>query len=65
MKFGNDFGVARLAASSARKGYFRAIVFWPVVDGHLGHGRLANRSSPTWGSPHNDPQIHVLMKYPG
>ena len=45
--------------------------FWPVVDGHLGHARLANRmfywlrrSSPTWLA-HNDPQIRVLMKYPG
>jgi len=44
---------------------------WPVVGGHLGHARLANRmiywlrrSSPTWLA-HNDPQIRVLMKYPG
>jgi len=44
---------------------------WPVVAGHLGHARLANRmiyslrrSSPTW-LDHNDPQIRVLMKYPG
>ena len=42
-----------------------------VVDGHLEHARLANRmfyrlrrSSPTWLA-HNDPQIRVLMKYPG
>jgi len=44
---------------------------WPVVAGHLGHARLANRmiyslrrSSPTW-LDHNDPQIRVLMNYPG
>jgi hypothetical protein len=41
-----------------------------VLDGHLGHARLANgmiyrlrRSSPTWLAQ-NDPQIRVLMKYP-
>jgi hypothetical protein len=41
------------------------------VGGHLGHARLANRtiywarrSSPTWLA-HNDPEIRVLMKYPG
>jgi hypothetical protein len=51
--------------------------FWPVVDGHLGHARLANRmfywlgrSSPTQvskteGLAHNDPEIRVPMKYPG
>jgi len=45
--------------------------FRPVVNGHLGHARLANRmiywlrrSSPTWLA-HNDPEIRVLMKYPG
>ena len=45
--------------------------FWLVVDGHLGHARLANRmfywlrrSSPTWLA-HNDPEIRVPMKYPG
>jgi hypothetical protein len=45
--------------------------FWPVLDGHLGHARLANkmiywlrRSSPTWLAQ-NDPEIRVLMKYPG
>jgi hypothetical protein len=45
--------------------------FWLVLDGHLGHARLANRmiywlrrSSPTWLAQ-NDPQIRVLMKYPG
>jgi len=43
----------------------------PVLDGHLGHARLANRmiywprrSSPTWLAQ-NNPQIRVLMKYPG
>jgi hypothetical protein len=45
--------------------------FWLVLDGHLGHAGLANRmiyrlrrSSPTWLAQ-NDPQIRVLMKYPG
>ena len=45
--------------------------FWPVLDGHLGHARLANRmiywlrrSSPTWLAQ-NGPEIRVLMKYPG
>jgi hypothetical protein len=45
--------------------------FWPVLDGHLGHARLADRmiyrlrrSSPTWLAQ-NDPQIRVLMNYPG
>jgi hypothetical protein len=45
--------------------------FWLVLDGHLGHARLANRmiywlrrSSPTCLAQ-NDPQIRVLMKYPG
>jgi hypothetical protein len=45
--------------------------FWLVVDGHLGHARLADRmiyrlrrSSPTWLA-HNGPQIRVPMKYPG
>ena len=45
--------------------------FWPVVAGYLGHARLANRmvyslrrSSPTWLA-RNDPEIRVLMKYPG
>jgi len=45
--------------------------FWLVLDGHLGHARLANRmiywlrrSSPTWLAQ-NDPEIRVLMKYPG
>jgi hypothetical protein len=45
--------------------------FWPVVGGHLGHARLANRmiywlrrSSPTWLA-RNVPEIRVLMKYPG
>jgi hypothetical protein len=45
--------------------------FWPVLDGHLGHARLANRmiywlwrSRPTW-LVQNDPEIRVLMKYPG
>jgi len=59
------------ARNSARKGYFRAIVFWPVLAGHLGHARVANRmiywlrrSSPTWLAQ-NDPEFRVLMKYPG
>jgi hypothetical protein len=45
--------------------------FWPVLDDHLGHARLANRmiywlrrSRPTWLAQ-NDPEIRVLMKYPG
>jgi hypothetical protein len=45
--------------------------FWPVLAGHLGHARLADRtfyrlrrSSPTWLGQ-NDPEIRVLMKYPG
>jgi hypothetical protein len=45
--------------------------FWPVLDGHLGHARLADRmiyrlrrSSPTWLAQ-NDPEIRVPMKYPG
>jgi len=45
--------------------------FWPVLAGHLGHARLANRmsywlrrSSPTWLAQ-NDPEFRVLMKYPG
>jgi hypothetical protein len=45
--------------------------FWLVLDGHLGPARLANRmiywlrrSSPTWLAQ-NDPEIRVLMKYPG
>jgi len=45
--------------------------FWPVLDGHLGHARLANRmiywqrpSSPTWLAQ-NDPEFRVLMKYRG
>jgi hypothetical protein len=45
--------------------------FQPVLAGHLGHARLANRmiywlrrSSPTW-LVQSDPQIRVLMKYPG
>jgi hypothetical protein len=44
---------------------------WPVLAGHLGHVRLADRmiyrlrrSSQTWLAQ-NDPQIRVLMKYPG
>jgi hypothetical protein len=44
---------------------------WPVLDGHLGHARLADRmfyrlrrSSPTWLAQ-NDPEFRVLMKYPG
>jgi len=44
--------------------------FWPVLDGHLEHARLANRmifwqrrSSPTWLAQ-NDPELRVLMKYP-
>jgi hypothetical protein len=42
-----------------------------VLDGQLGHARLANRmvywlrrSSPTWLAQ-NDPRIRVLMNYPG
>jgi hypothetical protein len=45
--------------------------FWPVLDGHLGHARLADRdyyrlrrSSPIWLAQ-NDPELRVLMKYPG
>jgi hypothetical protein len=45
--------------------------FWAVLDGHLAHARLANRmvywlrrSSPIWLAQ-NDPEIRVLMKYPG
>jgi hypothetical protein len=45
--------------------------FWPVLDGHLGHARLADRmiyrlrrSSPIWLAQ-NDPEFRVLMKYPG
>jgi hypothetical protein len=45
--------------------------FCPALDGHLGHARLANRmiywlrrSSPTWLAQ-NEPEIRVLMKYPG
>jgi hypothetical protein len=45
--------------------------FRPVLAGHLGHARLADRmiyrlrrSSPTW-LDQNDPEIRVLMKYPG
>jgi len=45
--------------------------FWPVLDGHLGRARLANRmiywlrrSSPT-RLAQKDPEIRVLMKYPG
>jgi hypothetical protein len=45
--------------------------FWPVLDGHLRHARLANRmiywlrrSSLIWLAQ-NDPEIRVLMKYPG
>jgi hypothetical protein len=45
--------------------------FWPVLAGHLGHARLANRmsywlrrSSPTWLA-RNNPELRVLMKYPG
>jgi hypothetical protein len=45
--------------------------FRPVLAGHLGHARLANRmiywllrSSPSWLAQ-NDPEIRVLMKYPG
>jgi hypothetical protein len=59
------------ARNSARKQYFRAFVFWPVLAGHLGHARLADRtfyrlrrSSPTWLGQ-NDPEIRVLMKHPG
>jgi hypothetical protein len=58
------------ARNSARKRYFRAFVFWPVLHGHLGHARLANktiywlrRSSPTWLAQ-NDPEFRVPMKYP-
>jgi hypothetical protein len=43
----------------------------PVLAGHLGHARLADRmlyrlrrSSPIWFAQ-NDPQIRGLMKYPG
>jgi hypothetical protein len=43
----------------------------PVLAGHLGHARLADRmiyrlrrSSPIWLAQ-NDPQIRVLMTYPG
>jgi hypothetical protein len=43
----------------------------PVLAGHVGHARLADRmihrlrrSSPIWLAQ-NDPQIRVLMKYPG
>jgi hypothetical protein len=42
----------------------------PVLAGHLGHARLADRviyrlrrSSPPW-LDQNDPQIRVLTKYP-
>jgi hypothetical protein len=45
--------------------------FRPVLDGHLGHARLADRmiyrlrrSSPTWLAQ-NDPEFRVPMKYPG
>jgi hypothetical protein len=45
--------------------------FRPVLAGHLGHARLADRmiyrlrrSSPTW-LDQNDPKIRVLMKDPG
>jgi hypothetical protein len=45
--------------------------FWPVLDGHPGHARLANRmiywlrrSSPTWLAQ-NDTEFRVPMKYPG
>jgi hypothetical protein len=45
--------------------------FQPVLAGHLGHARLADRmiyrlrrSSPTW-LDQNAPQIRVLMEYPG
>jgi hypothetical protein len=45
--------------------------FWPVLGGHLGHAPLADgmiyrlrQSSPTWPAQ-NDPEIRVLMKYPG
>jgi hypothetical protein len=45
--------------------------FWPVLDGQLGHARLADRmfyrrrrSSPIWLA-HNDRELRVLMKYPG
>jgi hypothetical protein len=45
--------------------------FWPVLDGHLGHARLADRdcyrlrrSSPIWLAQ-NDPELRVLVTYPG
>jgi hypothetical protein len=45
--------------------------FWPVLDGHLGHARLADRddyrlrrSSPI-RLAQNDPELRVLVKYPG
>jgi hypothetical protein len=45
--------------------------FRPVLAGHLWHARLANRmiywlrrSSPIWLAQ-NDPEIRVLLKYPG
>jgi hypothetical protein len=45
--------------------------FWLVLNGHLGHARLANRmiyrlrrSSPIWLAQ-NDPEFRVPMKYPG
>jgi hypothetical protein len=50
---------------------FEAPRFLAALGGHLGHARLANRmihwlrrSSPTWLAQ-NDPEIRVLMKYPG
>jgi len=58
-----------IAAQDTLASGFRG--FWPVLDGHLWHARLANRmiywlqrSSPT-RLAQNDPEIRVLMKYPG
>jgi hypothetical protein len=64
---------ARVSAPHARQDILASGLrgFWPVVAGHLGHTRLANRmvywlrrSSPTWLG-YDDPEIRVLMKYPG
>jgi hypothetical protein len=55
----------------ARHFGFGVTGFRLVLDGHLGHVRLADRmiyrlrrSSPIWLAQ-NDQQIRVLMKYPG
>jgi hypothetical protein len=45
--------------------------FWPVLGGHLEHARLANRIDLLAAAvepdlaAQNDPELRVVMKYPG